>query len=191
MTDSAIDPKMAQEIKSGSGFTIFFGILLVFLGLLAIGSPLMVGISTAMLVGSFVLVGGIFKCVFAFRARSFGWGLWSFALGALTVLCGALMLAHPLLGLGFLTFLLIGYFLFEGLFEILHAFQIKPVRGWGFMLFSGIVSVLLAILLWRQWPVSGAWAVGILVGMKILFTGWAMIGVGIGARAISTRAATA
>jgi len=191
MTESALDPTTAREIKSGSGWMIAYGVILVILGFMAIGSPFMIGITTAMLVGGIVLVGGILQCVHAFKCSSFGWGLWTFILGLLTVACGALMLAHPLLGLGFMTLMLIIYFLTEGLFEIVHAFQIKPIQGWGFVLFSGIVSVLLAFLLWRQWPVSGAWAVGMLVGLKILFTGWAAIGVGFGARALTTRAATA
>ena len=187
MTEAVLDPTTAMQIKSGSGWMIAYGVLLVILGIMAIGSPFLAGISTTLLVGGFVLAGGLLQCVHAFKCSSFGWGLWTFILGLLTLVCGALMLAHPLLGLGFLTMLLIIYFLTQGFVEILHALQIKPVRGWGFVLFSGVVSLLLAYLLWRQWPVSGAWAVGMLVGIKILFTGWAAIGVGFGARSLTTR----
>ena len=190
MTEAVLDSTTAKEIKSGSGWMIAYGVILLILGVLAIGSPFIVGISTAILVGSFALVAGILQCVHAFKCSSFGWGLWTFVLGLLTVVAGGLMIAHPLMGLTFLTLMLVVYFLAEGIFEILHAFQVRPVQGWGFMLFNGIVSVLLSYLIWRQWPVSGAWAVGLLVGMKILFTGWATIGIGIGARALTAEAAT-
>lgn len=172
----------AGEIKRSAGFSVGLGVMLVVLGFLAIGSPLMTGIAVAYLVGTFVLIGGIFQTIFAFRAKSWGWGILTFLLGALTVLLGLLMIADPLWNLGLLTMFLIVYFFVDGIVEIVHAFQVRPIGGWGWMLFSGIVAVLLAIMIWRQWPLSGAWAIGILVGVKILFNGWAMIALGMAAR---------
>jgi uncharacterized membrane protein HdeD (DUF308 family) len=172
----------AGALKRGAGFSIFIGIMLVILGILAIGSPLMAGIAVAYLVGTFVLVGGILQTAFAFRAKSWGWGILTFLLGALTVALGIVMIADPLWNLGLLTIFLAVYFFVDGAVEIVHAFQVRPIGGWGWMLFSGIVAVLLAIMIWRQWPLSGAWAIGILVGVKILFNGWAMIALGMAAR---------
>jgi len=65
-----------------------------------------------------------------------------------------------------------------GISEIVAAIQIRPTQGWGFVLFSGIVSVILGFLIWNQWPLSAAWAIGVLVGIQLLFAGMTMITVG-------------
>ena len=64
------------------------------------------------------------------------------------------------------------------------AFRAKPDRGWGWLLFSGVVSLILGILIWRQWPMSGLWAIGILLGIRILMAGFGMIFVGSATRQI-------
>jgi len=77
------------------------------------------------------------------------------------------------------------YFLVDGISEIIAAFRIKPDQGWGWVFFNGVVAVVLGLMIWRQWPVSGAWAIGVLVGIHILLTGWTMIILGTGARKIA------
>jgi len=116
-------------------------------------------------------------------------GILTFVMGGLTVVAGLLVIAHPLAGLKFLTLLLIAYFVVEGLVQIAHAFSLRPISGWGWTLFSGIVSLLLGIMLWRQWPLSGAWAVGVLIGVRILFTGWSMVALGMAGREVTREAA--
>jgi uncharacterized membrane protein HdeD (DUF308 family) len=74
--------------------------------------------------------------------------------------------------------ILIAYFLAMGISEITAAFRIRPAQGWGFLLFSGIVSVVLAVLIWNQWPLSGAWAIGVLVGIQLFSSGMTMIAIG-------------
>jgi uncharacterized membrane protein HdeD (DUF308 family) len=64
------------------------------------------------------------------------------------------------------------------IFELVSAFQIRPTEGWGVMLFNGIVTLLLGIMIWRQFPLSGAWAVGILFGVKLMLSGWSLIFIG-------------
>jgi polyhydroxyalkanoate synthesis regulator phasin len=95
------------------------------------------------------------------------------------------MIFRPLVGLVTMTLLLAIYFLIDGISEIVAAFKIKPDQGWGWVLFNGIIAVLLGFMIWRQWPVSGAWAIGLLVGIHILMTGWSMIILGSGARRVA------
>jgi len=84
-----------------------------------------------------------------------------------------------------LTLVLAAYFVVDGIFEIIEAFDLKPIKGWVWMLFGGIVSILLGFMIWREWPFSGAWAVGILVGIKLIFAGWAMVGIGAAGRSVA------
>jgi uncharacterized membrane protein HdeD (DUF308 family) len=158
--------------------TKLFGILTIILGLLAIAAPLVAGVSVAILVGLLVLIGGVARMVWAFQAGSVGKGLLGFAIGALTLVCGVLLVSDPLVASGVLTLLLAVYFLVDGGAEIAAAFHVRPASGWGWLLAGGILSLLLGLMIWQQFPLSGAWAICVLLGFKLLLVGMIMIGVG-------------
>ncbi|MDX1382102.1 MAG: DUF308 domain-containing protein [Thermoanaerobaculia bacterium] len=162
-----------------------FGILTMILGFLAMASPLVAGASVALLVGVLMIIGGAARLFWSFKAESFGQGALKFAIGALTLLCGLAMVGNPLYGVSLLTIVLAAYFIVDGLFEIVGAFQVRPQQGWGWLLFGGIVSLLLGLMIWRQFPLSGAWAIGILVGIKLFMAGLMMITVGAAAGAVA------
>lgn len=179
----------AKAVKESAAILIVLGIGMVILGILAMGAPLITGVAVGLLVGALIIAGGLAQAMYAFKAKSWGSGIAGVVLGALSIFCGILMLGHPLFGLAFLTLVLAAYFIIDGVFEIAFAFRLKPLTGWGWTLTSGIVSLLLGILIWRQWPISGAWAVGLLVGINILFSGWSMIALGTAARRMASAAA--
>ena len=181
------DP-LAQAARQGGGSVAIFGVVTIILGLIAMGAPLMAGKWVAIMVGLLLVAAGIARVIWAFRAESLGRGALKLLLGGLTLLAGLMVLANPLFGLGMLTLMLAGYFIVDGIFEIMGAFQVKPAKGWGFLLFGGLVSLALGIMIWRQFPVSGAWAVGILVGVKLLFAGLSMVFVGSAVREIGRAA---
>ena len=151
------------------------GVITIILGILAMLAPGLTGLSIALLVGVFVIGGGIVRMIWAFQAGSLGRGLLMFAIGGLTLLCGIILVANPLFAAGVLTIILGIYFVTDGIFEIAASFQLKPNPGWGWMLFGGIVSILFGIMIWGQFPLSGAWAIGILLGIKLFFVGLIMI----------------
>ena len=174
-----------DEAKKNSGFLVFLGILTVIFGVVAIGSPLITGVAVAVFVGFLLLASGVARIVHSLKSQQWGTGFWGTAIGALGILAGLLMIFRPLVGLVTMTMLLAIYFLVDGISEIIAAFKIKPDQGWGWVLFNGIIAVLLGLMIWRQWPVSGAWAIGLLVGIHILMTGWSMIILGTGARRVA------
>jgi uncharacterized membrane protein HdeD (DUF308 family) len=171
-----------EPLQRSVGWVIGFGVLLIVLGTLAVLAPLVAGIAIETLVGSLFLLGGIAEIIYALRATAWGAGLLSFASGALSIACGLLMLIHPLLGLSFLTLLLAGYFLADGVSRIVLALQMRTVPGWQWMLVNGIVTLFLAGFIIAEWPLSGAWAIGILAGVNILLTGWALTASGLAAK---------
>ena len=95
------------------------------------------------------------------------------------------MLSDPGRSLQVLTVILAVYLLLDGVSEILLALPLRPIGGMWVML-SGVVSIVLAIMIWRQWPASGEWALGVLVGVKLLVDGLAFVGVGAAAKAASS-----
>ena len=152
-----------------------FGVITIILGILAMLAPGLTGLSVAMLVGVFVIGGGIVRMIWAFQVGSLGRGLLMFAIGGLTLLCGITLVANPIFATGVLTIILGIYLVVDGIFEIAASLQLKPEPGWGWMLFGGIVSILFGIMIWGQFPLSGAWAIGILLGIKLFFVGLIMI----------------
>lgn len=162
--------------------TKLFGIVTIVLGILAMAAPLVAGMSIALLVGFLVLAGGVVRMLWAFQAGSLGKGLLVFAIGLLTLLCGLALVTDPLLATGLLTIILAAYFLVDGAFEIAAAFQLRPASGWGWLLLGGVLSVVLGLMIWQQFPLSGAWAIGVLLGIKLLFVGVIMVSVDSSAR---------
>lgn len=145
------------------------GIVLIVLGVCVLAAPLVAGAVTVMLVGGLMAVAGLVECVHAFRtATPLSRTVW-YLVGLATFLCGALVMAHPLLGLGFLMVLLVIYFFADGLMKMAAAFHFSAHRVW--FIANGLLSFLLAYLIGSNGPLAGGWALGVLVGINFIFTG--------------------
>jgi uncharacterized membrane protein HdeD (DUF308 family) len=92
-------------------------------------------------------------------------------LGLLSLATGGYLVSRPDIGLSALTLFLAVYFVLDGVFEIIWSFRLRPIKGWGWSLFSGIAALVLGIMIWRQFPVSGEWAVGTITGIHMIFAG--------------------
>ena len=167
--------EFAGVAKAGGNRMTLFGVIAIILGILAMMAPVLTGMWVIILVGVLVLIGGIVRIIWALQAGSLGKGLPMFAIGGLTLLCGIVLLAHPLFASGVLTILLALYFVLDGISEIAASVRLRPGSGWGWMLFAGIVSIWLGIIIWGQFPLSGVWAIGILLGIKLFFVGLIML----------------
>jgi uncharacterized membrane protein HdeD (DUF308 family) len=153
----------------------WLGISLVLFGVAAIITPAIVGSAVVFVIGFILLAAGVLSII---RATKVADGLekaLGLTGGIITALAGISVVAHPLFGLAFLTLLLVVYFVVEGIWKIMVSFRYRPARGWIWLLLSGVASLVLGILIWDQWPVSGMWAVGVLVGINLLSTGLAFV----------------
>ncbi len=177
----AVEPPRAAMLdgtKKNASFAVMSGVVLVIMGTLALLSPLVAGLSITIFVGVLLTIGGIVRCILAFDASAFGRGILTFVGGILMTIAGLYMMSQPVAGLASITLILVAYLVVAGLLEVVAALQIRPAEGWGWELFNGIVTLLLGLMLWRQFPLSGAWAVGILFGIKMIFNGWALVFIG-------------
>ena len=159
------------------------GIATMVLGFLAILAPILVGFSLLWILGLLVVAAGLCRMFWAFQTGSLGKGVLVFAIGGLTLLAGIALLANPLLASGVLTIVLAIYFIVDGIAELGAAFGLAPGSGRGLLLFGGTVSLVLGIMIWRQFPLSGVWAIGVLLGIKLLFGGVIMVAGGATVRA--------
>ena len=184
----AVAAPVAKMVKKDSAMLIVLGVVTVIVGVLAMLAPMLAGAMVTLLVGLLLIAAGIARTIFAFKCRSWGKGILVFLLGLLTLLVGLFVAAKPAAGLLSLTLFLAAYLIVDGIIEIVEAFDLKPIQGWGWMLFGGIVSMLLGIMIWRGWPESSVLVIGILVGIKLIFAGWAMVGIGAAARGVASDA---
>jgi len=182
----AVDQEMLGTIKRHAGVGMAVGILVVVAGILALLSPLVAGLSIAIAVGVLIIASGVSRLFLAFKMGSFGHGLLVFLLGLLSIVIGGYMVSRPEMALATLTLVLAVYFFAHGIFEIVWAFRLRPIKGWGWTLFSGIAGLVLGIMIWRQFPVSGLWAVGTLAGVHLIFGGSSMTSICSAARGAAT-----
>ena len=179
----------AEDAKRNAGMIVILGIITVIAGFLALVMPWAGGVGAAMFVGFALIVGGVARMMAAFSAGSFGRGTLAFIGGALVLLAGLLMVARPGLGLATLTLMFGAYLLVDGIFGAVLAFQVRPQQGWGWMLLSAVMSVILGFLLLRDWPLTGLWAIGTLVGINMIVAGFSMISIGSSARKLAKQGA--
>ena len=177
--------ELAQAIHKNSGLTTATGVVLLIAGFAAVVSPFVAGLSITIMVGVTLAVGGVGQCLVAFKAGAFGRGAIIFLVGLAMLLVGVYMMQQPVSGLAKLTIILMAYLIVTGLAEIAVAFQVRPAPGWGGELAAGVITLVLGIMLWRQFPLSGAWAVGVLFGIKLMMSGWALILITNGAKRIA------
>jgi uncharacterized membrane protein HdeD (DUF308 family) len=165
----------ALLLRQASGWSIAWGVLLIAFGVLAIGSPLLAAVAVNALIAWLIIFGGVVHVVLAFHARGAGNLIWKLLVGLAYIFIGGYLLMHPLLGVASLTLLLASLFLIEGVLDVVLYARIRPAHGSGWLLFDGLVTLLLAVLIWRQWPSSSAWAIGTLVGVSMIMSGVARV----------------
>jgi uncharacterized membrane protein HdeD (DUF308 family) len=172
-----------EALSRNWGWLLAFGILMIILGVFAIGAPVVATIAFQVVLGWLLVIGGIAEAIHAFMAQSWRGFLFELLSAILYVVVGALLLFNPLLGAAALTLLLAVFLVVEGIFKIIMALRVRDHRGWGWLLASGILSLILGAMIWAQWPASGLWVIGLLVGIQLLFTGWSLVMLALAARA--------
>jgi len=155
------------------------GVLTMVFGVLALALPWIAGQSLIWLVGVVVMAGGMARMVWAFRSGGLGKGIAAFLIGVLTLLAGGAVIAHPVLSSAILSVLLAVYFLADGLAEIFAGAALPEGRaGKGWLIFDGIVTLVLGVMIFTGFPLSGFLAIGVLLGVKLLFAGATMLTLG-------------
>ena len=179
------------DLHANWGWFLAFGIILIILGALAIGLPWVVGLSISILIGAILVGGGLVHMVHAFGSRSWKGFFLSLLIAILYLAIGLLMIFRPLVGAMSLTLLLGVYFTVDGVFKIALAFRHKPLPNWGWILFSGIVALILGVIIWTNWPMNTLWVIGLLVGIDLIFSGWAAVMIALASHAAPPQQATA
>lgn len=186
-----VGDRAMDDLQKGWKWLLGLGVLLVVLGLALIAAPVVGTLAVAVVIGWFLIIGGIAQIVHAFMEQRWSGFLLELLSGILYGAVGLLLLVYPLAGAKALTLLLAAFLAIEGVFRIAMALRVRPARGWGWLLAGGAVTLVLAILIWMEWPSSALWVIGLLVGINLLFTGWSLCMVALAVRSAGDRRVSA
>lgn len=176
-------------VKKSVGWSIGLSILMIVAGFLAIAVPQAAGIAVNLLVAWLLVFSGATHLVFAWHMRTTGAVLWELLLGILYVFVGAFLLFRPVAGLASLTLALAIYLFAEGVLELVLSFRLRPMPGSGWLLFDGVITLVLGVMIWRTWPSSTEWFIGTLVGLSMLFSGITRLMLSLAARRLVAKLA--
>ncbi len=163
-----------ESLRRRWGWFLALGIMMVVLGTIAFLIIPAATLGTVLVLGWLLVVSGIIEAIHAFRVRRWGGAVLHLIAGILGVLVGLLVVTHPVAGALAWTLLFASFFTAFGLLRLITAIRLK-YPNWGWAVFDGIVSLVLGILLWAEWPWSGLWFLGLAVGVSLILRGWSYI----------------
>lgn len=162
---------VTQILKNAAGASIGWGVVMIILGLAAMFLPGVTGLGVSIAVGWLIVLGGFTYIAAAFAARGAGGFLWRLLVGVVYVIGGLFLAFNPGIALATLTLAMAVMFFIEGIFEIAVFFEFRALGGSGWILANGILSLVLAFLIWRQWPSSSVWVIGTILGINLIMSG--------------------
>jgi uncharacterized membrane protein HdeD (DUF308 family) len=161
------------------------GIGLILLGMVALGASVVVTLASVVLFGALFVMSGTIQTVQAFQTRQSGGFALHLLAGIFDLVIGGLLVTHPTAGALALTLLLAAFFLVGGLFRSVTVLSLR-FPNWGWSLAGSMISVLLGLLLWMEWPESGLWFIGLCIGIDMIFHGWGWTMLALAVRATGT-----
>ena len=181
---------LGSSLRQASGWSIVWGVLLIILGIIAIGSPMLAAVTVSALIAWLIIFAGVVHLVMAFHSHGAGSVIWKALVGLAYICFGGYLLVHPLLGVASLTLLLASLFFIEGLLDVVLYFKLRPAHGAGWVLFDGLVTLLLGMFIGLHWPSSSVWAIGTLVGVSMIMSGVARVMMSLAVRRLTGTATT-
>jgi uncharacterized membrane protein HdeD (DUF308 family) len=177
-----------DEVRKHSTWFLVIGIALVILGMVAIGYAVAMTIVSVLFLGWLLIIGGIFEVIHGFSRRQWSGFFINLLAGVLYAVAGVVMIANPALAAVSLTLLIAIILIVAGLFRLVVAFS-TPLHHRGWLILNGVISILLGVMIWRSWPVSGLWVIGMFIGIDMIFDGWTEIMLALTARRLAASGA--
>jgi uncharacterized membrane protein HdeD (DUF308 family) len=184
---AALRSRTLRVIHSHWKLFLVQGIVMLLLGLLAVALPNVSTLEIEQLVGWLFIVGGLVRTASLIRKHHLPAFWWSLSSGVIAMLLGILLVRYPMRGVITLAIVMTTLFVVEGIAAIFIAFEFRSyLRNWIWTLFGGVVTLLLAVLIWQGWPSTATWVIGLYVGINMVFLGTSLIFTAVAARGISS-----
>ena len=175
-----VDPRFEEYLRLRNVWIwlVILGITLMAVGAVAMGAAVITTLTSAVIFGILLLGVGAIQLVNACLARSWRGFLIHVFVGLLYLVVGGLMVEHPVQAAEGLTLLLAAALLLGGAVRVTFAL-IESFAGRGWMLLNGVISVLLGVMIWQQWPAASLWVIGLFIGIDLVFSGWMSLMLGL------------
>lgn len=157
------------------GWTLGLGIFLVLLGAIGLGMAVGLTLVSMIFFSALLIIAGITHAIEVFKYKEWKGMIWRAFVAVLYIVGGCVVFYDPFMASSLITALLAGVFIIIGISRIALAFALKDSKGWGWLLFAGIMAIVLGLLIMMQWPLSGLWVIGMFVAVEMLVTGWTYI----------------
>lgn len=175
MTQDLSSQEISAQVRRATTWAIVLGGLMMVLGLAAISLPLTTSLAFTFWIGWLLIGNSVLKLVYALQTRREGGFAVKLLLFALYLGAGILLVVNPLEGVLTLTLLLGGFLVAEGISELLLAFQLRSLANWGWVLFNAILTLLVGVVIWAEWPLDAPWVIGVLVGISFIASGFSRV----------------
>lgn len=164
--------QLNSNLQQHAKMYYFNGVMLILLGMFALISPLVAATFLDLLIGCLFLITGLVQAGFSFATKR-NWTYYVTA--AIAIIAGMLMLLKPAAGILALGLIVLAFLVMQGVLQILSSALYSGCKGWGWLLFSGIISLLLAGIVFSSWPISATWILGVMIGVNFIAFGASLI----------------
>jgi uncharacterized membrane protein HdeD (DUF308 family) len=165
---------VGAALRRSWGWFLALGIIEIILGTVAVGASFFATLVTVVLFGWLLLFGGVLSTLHAFWRKHWKGFFLDLTMGVLYIVAGLMMVGNPAQAAVTLTLLIAMFLLVGGLFRIIAALS-GHFEHWGWVMLNGLITAGLGILIWRQWPLSGLWVIGLFVGIEMIMYGWTLV----------------
>jgi uncharacterized membrane protein HdeD (DUF308 family) len=160
-----------DEVREHRAWFLVWGVLLVVLGFIALGSSVLATLLSVIFLGWILILSGLFALVHGLMRHRWHGHFLNLLAGVLYVVTGLLMVSNPAMAAVTLTLLIAMLLIAVGAFRLFVAFSL-PLHHRGWLVLSGLIAMVLGIMIWSSWPVSGLWVIGMFIGIDLIFDGW-------------------
>lgn len=176
-----------MSVRKYWGLLVALGIVLIIIGAIAIGAATTTTIISILLFGWLLIIAGVLETLYSFwRARGWGGFVMALLIGILHIVLGFVIITNPAASAQALTLIIAFFLMFGGVFRIVTAAATR-LYNWGWLFLSGVIVLLLGISIWRHWPYSGLWIIGLFIGIEMLLSGWWLLTLGLHAKKLSNQ----
>lgn len=184
MSQADIVEQFAGEVRKNWGWLLVMGIALVVLGTIGLYMAGTLTLASVLYFGILVMAGGLLMLIDAFKAEGWKEKIWEILIALAYLAAGIIMIANPGASAVWFTMFIAAFLLVSGVFRIIMGFQMRnAVGGWIWTVLGGFASILLAVMIFAQWPVSGIWVIGLFVAIELIMQGISMISIAFAAKA--------
>lgn len=183
MTDQALTPASISEVvRDKWGWFLFAGIVFIIAGIFALLAPFVASVVVTIIVAAGLIVAGVVQVFQAWSVQTWAGFIWQLIIGLVMLIGGIAIYFNPVASTFLLTIFAAAMFIAKGIFQIVLGVRLKPNDGWGWIVAAGVVAIAVGVLIYVDYPLSGLFALGVLAGISLIFTGWSYIAIAMAAK---------